>query len=79
MIEPAAMHVAEADIVLIIGTSMQVYPAAGLIQYAGHDSQIYYVDPKPQISYELARLPNLKVIADTAGNAVPALVKDLNF
>jgi NAD-dependent deacetylase len=79
MIEPAAMHVAEADVALIIGTSMQVYPAAGLIQYAARDCHIYYVDPKPQISYELARLPNLKVIADTAGNAVPALVKDLNF
>jgi NAD-dependent deacetylase len=78
MIEPAALHVAEADIALIIGTSMQVYPAASLIQYAGRDCHIYYVDPKPQISYELARLPNLKVIADTAGNAVPALVSDLN-
>lgn len=42
----AIARVAEADIVLIIGTSLQVYPAAGLMNYAPEDAVIYYIDPK---------------------------------
>ncbi|NNM23856.1 MAG: NAD-dependent deacylase [Flavobacteriaceae bacterium] len=46
-----AIEVVQAsDVILIIGTSMQVYPAAGLIQYASYQSQIYFVDPNPSIS-----------------------------
>ncbi|MDA8693133.1 NAD-dependent deacylase [Saprospiraceae bacterium] len=45
----------DANIVLIIGTSLQVYPAAGLIGYAAKDAQVYYIDPKPFISFELER------------------------
>jgi len=77
MIEPAANHVMHADVVIIIGTSMQVYPAAGLVQFAPAQSMIYYIDPRPQISYELARMRNLKVIAATAGEGVPRLVEEL--
>ena len=48
---PKAMQVCEtADIMIIIGTSMQVYPAASLIHYAPSQSQIYYIDPNPAIS-----------------------------
>ncbi|MGJ5641599.1 SIR2 family NAD-dependent protein deacylase [Formosa sp. S-31] len=36
-----------ADILIIIGTSMQVYPAASLMHYAPQDIPIYYIDPKP--------------------------------
>jgi NAD-dependent deacetylase len=46
MIEKAAGLVSKADIVVIIGTSMQVYPAAGLIHYAPKDIPIYLIDPK---------------------------------
>ena len=46
----------DAEIVVIIGTSLQVYPAAGLISYAARNAQIYYIDPKPFISHELKRL-----------------------
>lgn len=46
MIEPAIDIVSEADIVVVIGTSMQVYPAAGLIGYAQKKAVIYYIDPK---------------------------------
>lgn len=35
-----------ADILLIVGTSLQVYPAAGLYRYAGYDTPIYIIDPK---------------------------------
>jgi len=39
-----------ADILVIIGTSMQVYPAASLINYIQPDTAIYYIDPKPAIT-----------------------------
>ncbi len=48
MIEPAAERVSEADIVVIVGTSLNVYPAAGLVRYARRDATIYLVDPSPQ-------------------------------
>lgn len=46
-IERAAELSAEADIYLIIGTSLNVYPAAGLIHYVPEDAPIYLIDPKP--------------------------------
>ncbi|MDR2622287.1 MAG: NAD-dependent deacylase [Dysgonamonadaceae bacterium] len=46
MIGEAAELVSKADIVIIIGTSMQVYPAAGLIHYAKKNIPIYLIDPK---------------------------------
>jgi NAD-dependent deacetylase len=45
--EPAAQLVQEADILVVIGTSLVVYPAAGLIQYARRGTPIYYIDPNP--------------------------------
>ena len=45
-IEAAADAVMNADILLIVGTSMQVYPAAGLYRYASSDCPIYIIDPK---------------------------------
>lgn len=45
-IEVAADIVSDADIFVIIGTSLQVYPAAGLIDYVRHNVPIYVIDPK---------------------------------
>lgn len=45
-IEKAMEIVSEADLFVIIGTSMQVYPAAGLIHYVKDDSPIFLIDPK---------------------------------
>ena len=45
MIEKAAETVSQADIVVIIGTSMQVYPAAGLIHKVRRETPIYLIDP----------------------------------
>lgn len=64
-----------ADILLIIGTSLQVYPAAGLIHYSPGGIPIYLVDPRPTLSS--GDLPNLQVIAETAAVGVPTLVADL--
>ncbi|MBQ3238558.1 MAG: NAD-dependent deacylase [Bacteroidaceae bacterium] len=41
----AADHVMQADILIIIGTSLNVYPAAGLVQYAQSHARIYLIDP----------------------------------
>ena len=46
MIEPAAEIVSDADIFIIIGTSLQVYPAAGLINYTKPETPVYVIDPK---------------------------------
>ena len=50
MIEKAAELVEKADIVVIIGTSMQVYPAAGLVDFIGPDVPIYFIDPNPNFN-----------------------------
>lgn len=45
MIEKAAEIVAKTDTLIVIGTSLSVYPAAGLVDYAGPDVPVYVVDP----------------------------------
>lgn len=47
MIEPAARKAMEADIFIIIGTSLNVYPAAGLVRYVKAGTPVYLIDPKP--------------------------------
>ena len=46
-IEKAIDLVSQADVLVIVGSSLQVYPAAGLYRYAGNDCPIYVIDPKP--------------------------------
>ena len=50
MIEPAAQVVMKADIFVVVGTSLNVYPAAGLLQYAGPQVPVYLIDPNPPLS-----------------------------
>ncbi|RBA28171.1 SIR2 family NAD-dependent protein deacylase [Flavobacterium tibetense] len=60
MIEYAIDVIETADLLLIIGTSLQVYPAAGLLNYVNQNVPVYYIDPKPAMIYDL---PNeLKVL-----------------
>ena len=77
MLEPAAKLAANADIFLIIGTSLQVYPAASLMVYARRQIPFYYIDPNPQVNWELERMPNLTVIAEAASTGVPRLAEEL--
>ena len=77
MIERAAIEIHDAHHVIIIGTSMQVYPAASLVGFAPRDAQIYYVDPKPSINYELGASDNLRVIPEVATTGVRKVVNDL--
>lgn len=47
MIEVAVEEVEEADILVVVGSSLNVYPAAGLVHYARPTTPIYVIDPKP--------------------------------
>lgn len=67
-IEQAVAMIKDADIVLIIGTSLQVYPAAGLMHYAKHHVPVYYIDPNPATIYELAN--PLEVLAMSASDGL---------
>jgi NAD-dependent deacetylase len=77
MLEKAITNCLDGDIFIIVGTSMQVYPAAGLIAYAPRISEIYYIDPNPHISYELNSLPNLHIVKEKASIGLPRLVQEL--
>lgn len=46
-IEPAIQLVCEADVFVVIGTSLNVYPAAGLLHYVRPGTPVYYIDPHP--------------------------------
>jgi len=74
MIEPAAEICSTANIFIVIGTSMVVYPAASLIIYANQDIPKYYVDPK---AFQVSGVSNLEVIKKTAREGVPELVNTL--
>ena len=73
LLETAANLVADADALFIVGTSMQVYPAAGLLHYAGPQVPIYFIDPRPNIEPN----PQIKVYAHTATEGVPMAIADL--
>ena len=78
MIEKAAQEIATAEMVMIVGTSMQVYPAASLVGYAPKFAKVYYVDPKPASSHLLdMRGENAKVIAKVASKGVKEIVDEL--
>ena len=65
----------EADYLLVIGTSLQVYPAAGLINYVNEDVLVYYIDPKPATIYDLDN--PLKVIPLSATEGMKIVREEL--
>ena len=65
-----------ADILIIIGTSMLVYPAAGLIQYSRPNIPIYFIDPKPNISSNGAY--NLTIVKEKASVGMEKLMQILD-
>lgn len=77
MLQHAAAITTQADIVIIIGTSMQVYPAAGLVGFAPPFAEVFYIDPKPSINYELSTSRNLTVVEEKATTGVRKIVDDL--
>jgi NAD-dependent deacetylase len=59
--------VEQADILIVIGTSLQVYPAAGLINYVNQNIPVYYIDPKPATIYDLPNPLEIMPFAATEG------------
>lgn len=72
MITAAAQEVMEADILIIIGTSLVVYPAAGLVQYVRRGTPIYLIDPSASIG---SGIPNLTHIQKGASEGMRELTK----
>lgn len=70
MIEKAMKVCETADILVIIGTSMQVYPAASLMNFVPNHTPIYYIDPKPA----KVNSKRITVITNTATQGVNELL-----
>ncbi|EIJ40015.1 SIR2 family NAD-dependent protein deacylase [Galbibacter orientalis] len=76
LIDKAIEEVSVADIIMIVGTSMQVYPAAGLINYKKRNTPIYFIDPKPSMSKKT--MEGVEIIAERATVGVPIAVEHLS-
>ena len=74
-IEEAIPYMENADVVIIIGTSLQVYPAAGLMHYAKYHVPVYYIDPNPATIYDLAN--PLEVLTMSASEGMQILREKL--
>ncbi|CAM1361184.1 NAD-dependent protein deacylase [Tenacibaculum sediminilitoris] len=72
LLEKAAEITLQADVLVIIGTSMQVYPAASLVNYIQHNTPIYFIDPKPAVNKNAFN--NLTIIEDIASSGTDKLV-----
>lgn len=68
LLDQAIDITATADILIIIGTSMQVYPAASLINYAKPGVPVFFIDPNPAISESYHA--NLTIIPEKAGEGL---------
>ena len=77
MLDKAIKIVEEADILVIIGTSMKVYPAASLINFIKFETPIYFIDPKPTVSKN--NYKNLILIKNGAVNGTKELLKKLVY
>lgn len=78
LIEDAVEIVSKADIMIIIGTSLVVYPSAGLVNYLPASSSLYYVDPSPLNDSSLRLLGNLtEHIQMRAAVGMPLLAEKL--
>ena len=71
LLEKAIKITQTADILVIIGTSMQVYPAASLVDYVKPNTPIYFIDPKPTVS--INDYNNFTIIKDFASNGTDTL------
>jgi NAD-dependent deacetylase len=71
LMEDAIREVMSADIFIVVGTSLVVYPVAGLVQYVKEDAQKFVVNPETQ------SLKGFKVIQSRASEGVPVIVEQL--
>ena len=73
-ISMAAKMVENADILIVIGTSLVVYPAAGLLHYAPRNCRKFLIDPNAS---NMDNLRGVTIIKEKAGSGVPKLVEQL--
>lgn len=74
-IEKAVEIVEKADVFVVVGTSLVVYPAAGLVNYVRHGVPIYYIDPNPA---DTSAIPGVTVIPQKATIGLRTLVSLLH-
>ena len=72
MIERAIEEIRDADVVIVVGTSLKVYPAASLLHYAPLSAEYYLIDPHPE---QVAK--HINTITEKAKDGVPPLVANL--
>lgn len=70
----AVQEAQKADVFVIIGTSLNVYPAASLLQYVPQSAQVYLIDPKPALNQGAH---NVQVIAKGASEGMVSLCSEL--
>lgn len=78
MIDTAIQYVEQADVFVIIGTSMNVYPAAGLLHYVPDNATIYLIDPKEvRVNSKKDRIKVIQKGASEGMNELKSLLSDL--
>jgi NAD-dependent deacetylase len=74
LMDVAAEYASKADIFIVVGTSMVVYPAAGLVDYVSQDAWKYVVDPNLP---EMKQMPLLKMFAEKASTGMEKVREDI--
>jgi len=75
LMEDAAAEMAYADLLIVVGTSLVVYPAAGLVHYAPSHTRIFVVDPnRPAMNW---MTNGITFIEENAADGLPRLVESL--
>ncbi|MGZ4035047.1 MAG: Sir2 family NAD-dependent protein deacetylase, partial [Bacteroidia bacterium] len=74
MMDVANTMAEKADIFMVVGTSMAVYPAAGLIDYSPQEIPKYLIDPS---DVKINGIANLTIIKEKASIGLPMLLKKL--
>lgn len=74
LMDTAARHASQADLFIVVGTSMVVYPAAGLIDYVPNETMKYIVDPKLP---DIRPMRYLKLIEDKASSGMEVVWREL--
>ena len=69
--DTAIKIVQKAEILIIVGTSMQVYPAASLLQFASPSVKIFFIDPKPAVNSR----ESIKIYAEKATTGVAKAIE----
>lgn len=75
MMEPAAMAARQADVFVIIGSSLNVYPAAGLVQYADPSVPVYLIDPNDVMGGSYRNIVHIKKGASEGMRDLTALLR----